>query len=55
MAGPVVVAKGLPAARLYNVVEVGHARLAGEVIRLDGPDAVIQVYEDTSGLQPASR
>jgi len=50
VAGPVVVAKGLPAARLYNVVEVGHARLAGEVIRLDGPDAVIQVYEDTSGL-----
>jgi V/A-type H+/Na+-transporting ATPase subunit A len=50
VAGPVVVAKGLPSARLYNVVEVGHARLAGEVIRLDGPDAVIQVYEDTSGL-----
>jgi vacuolar-type H+-ATPase catalytic subunit A/Vma1 len=50
VAGPVVVAKGLPAARLYNVVEVGRARLAGEVIRLDGPDAVIQVYEDTSGL-----
>jgi V/A-type H+-transporting ATPase subunit A len=48
--GPVVVAKGLPAARLYNVVEVGHACLAGEVIRLDGPNAVIQVYEDTSGL-----
>jgi V/A-type H+/Na+-transporting ATPase subunit A len=50
VAGPVVVAKGLRAARLYNVVEVGHARLAGEVIRLDGADAVIQVYEDTSGL-----
>jgi V/A-type H+-transporting ATPase subunit A len=50
VAGPVVVAMGLPAARLYNVVEVGRARLAGEVIRLDGPDAVIQVYEDTSGL-----
>jgi V/A-type H+-transporting ATPase subunit A len=46
----VVVAKGLTATRLYNVVEVGHAGLAGEVIRLDGPDAVIQVYEDTSGL-----
>jgi len=50
VAGPVVVAKGLTATRLYNVVEVGHAGLAGEVIRLDGPDAVIQVYEDTSGL-----
>jgi V/A-type H+-transporting ATPase subunit A len=50
VAGPVVVARGLPAARLYNVVEVGRAGLAGEVIRLDGQDAVIQVYEDTSGL-----
>jgi V/A-type H+/Na+-transporting ATPase subunit A len=50
VAGPVVVAKGLPATRLYNVVQVGHARLPGEVIRLDGADAVIQVYEDTSGL-----
>ena len=50
VAGPVVTAQGLPATRLYNVVQVGHARLAGEVIRLDGANAVIQVYEDTSGL-----
>jgi V/A-type H+-transporting ATPase subunit A len=50
VSGPVVVAKGLPAARLYNVVQVGADRLAGEVIRLDEGDAVIQVYEDTSGL-----
>jgi V/A-type H+-transporting ATPase subunit A len=50
VAGPVVVAKGLPATRLYNVAQVGHARLPGEVIRLDGARAVIQVYEDTSGL-----
>jgi V/A-type H+/Na+-transporting ATPase subunit A len=50
VSGPVVVAKGLPATRLYDVVEVGHARLTGEVIRLDGPNVVIQVYEDTSGL-----
>jgi V/A-type H+/Na+-transporting ATPase subunit A len=50
VSGPVVVAKGLASIRLYNVVEVGRARLAGEVIRLDGDAAVIQVYEDTSGL-----
>jgi V/A-type H+-transporting ATPase subunit A len=50
VAGPVVVVKGLPATRLYNVVQVGHARLVGEVIRLDGPESVVQVYEDTSGL-----
>jgi V/A-type H+-transporting ATPase subunit A len=50
VAGPVVVAHGLVATSLYNVVHVGHARLPGEVIRLDHGAAVIQVYEDTSGL-----
>ena len=50
VAGPVVVAQGLRNARLYNVVYVGEARLPGEVIRLDGDKATIQVYEETSGL-----
>ncbi|HKN64226.1 MAG TPA: V-type ATP synthase subunit A [Gaiellaceae bacterium] len=50
VSGPVVTARGLTAARLYNVVLVGHARLPGEVIRLDAGDAIIQVYEDTAGL-----
>jgi V/A-type H+-transporting ATPase subunit A len=50
VSGPVVTARGLTAARLYNVVLVGGARLPGEVIRLDAGDAVVQVYEDTTGL-----
>jgi V/A-type H+-transporting ATPase subunit A len=50
VSGPVVTARGLRGARLYNVVLVGDARLPGEVIRLDAGDAVIQVYEDTAGL-----
>ncbi|HJQ49472.1 MAG TPA: V-type ATP synthase subunit A [Gaiellaceae bacterium] len=50
VSGPVVTARGLTAARLYNVVLVGHARLPGEVIRLDAGDAIVQVYEDTAGL-----
>jgi V/A-type H+-transporting ATPase subunit A len=50
VAGPVVVAHGLEATSLYNVVHVGYDRLPGEVIRLDHGAAVIQVYEDTSGL-----
>ncbi len=37
--------------RMYDVVRVGKKALAGEVIRLDGENAVIQVYEDTSGLK----
>jgi V/A-type H+-transporting ATPase subunit A len=51
IAGPVVVARGLEGVRLYNVVRVGEAALPGEVIRLDGEKATIQVYEDTAGLR----
>jgi V/A-type H+-transporting ATPase subunit A len=51
IAGPVVVARGLDGVRLYNVVRVGRAALPGEVIRLDGELATIQVYENTSGLR----
>lgn len=50
VAGPVVAA-GLAGVRLYDVVWVGEARLVGEVIRLGGEAAVIQVYEDTTGLR----
>lgn len=54
VAGPVVVAEGLDRARLYNVVRVGRRNLIGEVIRLKGTETVIQVYEDTGGLQVGS-
>jgi len=54
VAGPVVVAEGLPRARLYNVVLVGRRRLVGEVIRLQREKVIIQVYEETSGLQVGS-
>ena len=45
VAGPVVVAEGLDHVRLYNVVRVGRRELIGEVIRLKGTEAVIQVNE----------
>ncbi len=48
--GPVVVAGGMTGAKMYDVVRVGHWGLMGEVIRLEGDRATIQVYEDTSGL-----
>ena len=38
--------------RMYDVVRVGKAKLVGEVIQLDGEKAIIQVYEDTSGVRP---
>lgn len=50
ISGPTVVARGLPAAALNEVVWVGAARLLGEVIRVEGALATIQVYEETAGL-----
>jgi len=48
--GPVVVATGMSGAKMYDVVRVGSMGLMGEVIRLEGKFATVQVYEDTSGL-----
>lgn len=35
---------------MYELVRVGHEELVGEIIKLDGDMATIQVYEETSGL-----
>ncbi len=51
VAGPVVTAVGLNA-RMYDVVKVGKEGLMGEVIEIDNEKAIIQVYEDTSGIRP---
>ncbi len=51
IAGPAVIARGIPGARMYDLVRVGQEGLLGEIIRLDRDTAFIQVYEDTSGLQ----
>jgi V/A-type H+-transporting ATPase subunit A len=50
VAGPTVVVHGLPAAGLNEVVFVGKERLLGEVIRIEGDLATVQVYEETAGL-----
>jgi V/A-type H+-transporting ATPase subunit A len=52
VSGPVVLAEGLGRAGLYDVVEVGDAALAGEIIRVDGNGATIQVYEENTGMRP---
>ncbi len=52
VSGPLVVAEGLAAAKMYEVVRVGKERLVGEVIVLNGELASIQVYEETAGLGP---
>jgi V/A-type H+-transporting ATPase subunit A len=52
VSGPVVTAEGLKGARMFDVVRVGDLGLVGEVIRLQGDKATIQVYEDTTGIRP---
>jgi len=37
-------------AAMYELVRVGHEKLVGEIIKLEGDNASIQCYEDTSGL-----
>ena len=52
IAGPVVVAEGMKGAQMYEVVKVGEEKLTGEIIQLQDDKAVIQVYEETSGVKP---
>ncbi|HSA72556.1 MAG TPA: V-type ATP synthase subunit A, partial [Nitrososphaeraceae archaeon] len=52
VSGPAVKADGMSSAKMYETVEVGESKLIGEVIRLTGDVAFIQVYESTSGLKP---
>ena len=52
VAGPVVVAKGLKNAKMYDVVKVSGQKLIGEIIELSKDSATIQVYEETSGIGP---
>jgi V/A-type H+-transporting ATPase subunit A len=50
ISGPVIIAHDMKGSKMYDVVKVGGDALRGEIIRLEGDDAVIQVYEDTTGL-----
>lgn len=52
IAGPVVKAKGMRGAKMYDVVLVGEERLLGEIIGLEDDTATIQVYEETAGIAP---
>lgn len=51
ISGPAVIAEGMMGARMYDIVRVGTENLVGEIIRLDGETAFVQVYEDTAGLR----
>uniref|UniRef100_A0A3B4BLU8 H(+)-transporting two-sector ATPase n=1 Tax=Periophthalmus magnuspinnatus TaxID=409849 RepID=A0A3B4BLU8_9GOBI len=47
VSGPVVTATAMAGAAMYELVRVGHSELVGEIIRLEGDMATIQVYEET--------
>ena len=55
ISGPVVVATDIEQAQMYDVVRIGELGLLGEIIRLEGNKATIQVYEDTTGLRPGEK
>lgn len=50
VSGPVVIAELMAGSAMYELVRVGHGELVGEIIRLEGDMATIQVYEDTSAV-----
>src|ERR687889_104631 len=55
ISGSVVVATGVEESRMFDVVRIGDLGLLGEIIRLEGDKATIQVYEDTTGLRPGEK
>ena len=52
VAGPVIVASGMLGSQMYEVVRVGEQGLIGEIIRIEGEKATVQVYEETAGIRP---
>ncbi|MDY0091831.1 MAG: V-type ATP synthase subunit A [Candidatus Vecturithrix sp.] len=54
ISGPVIRADQVCGLSMMEQVEIGQERLIGEVLELDGDTAIIQVYEDTVGIQPGA-
>jgi V/A-type H+/Na+-transporting ATPase subunit A len=52
--GPVIEVMGITDAHMFELVRVGRENLIGELIKLDSDSAVVQVYEDTTGITPCS-
>ena len=50
--GPVIEVMGITDAEMFELVWVGHEHLIGELIKLETDSAVVQVYEDTTGIAP---
>ncbi|WP_455282704.1 V-type ATP synthase subunit A [[Eubacterium] cellulosolvens] len=55
VAGPVIVGKGMLGSQMYELIKIGDVGLIGEIIRLEGDRATIQVYEETTGIKPGEK
>jgi len=55
IAGPLIEADGLRGVTMFEVCRVGEEELIGEVNRVVGDRAYIQVYEETTGLKPGEQ
>ncbi|EAS30968.3 V-type proton ATPase catalytic subunit A [Coccidioides immitis RS] len=51
VSGPVIVAEGMIGCAMNELCKVGYDQIVGEVIRLEGDRATIQVYEETAGVK----
>ncbi len=51
ISGSVVTVSGLEDPKMNNIVFIGSNELVGEIVKIEGENAIIQVYEDTSGLR----
>jgi len=51
ISGSLAEAQPMPNAALYELTRVGYRGLLGEVIRVQGDVATLQVYEETTGLE----
>ncbi|HQY47917.1 MAG TPA: V-type ATP synthase subunit A, partial [Usitatibacteraceae bacterium] len=54
ISGPVLRATAHGSFFLRECVRVGPRQLLGEVVRIDGDEITVQVYEDTTGLRPGT-
>ncbi len=52
ISGPAIVARDMAGVQMYELVKVGEDELIGEVIKIEGNNAVVQVYEQTTGVKP---
>ncbi|MDP2682949.1 MAG: V-type ATP synthase subunit A [Deltaproteobacteria bacterium] len=50
VSGPTVTAKGMNGSKMHTTALVGRDGLLGEIVRIQGEQAILQVYEDTTGL-----